>query len=536
MAYTFNTELPSIAKSYSKLTRIKITNSTLEKTIKENPHYPSLLALSETFDRFNVPNKGFKISSEKLYRLNLDVPFIAFVNIPDIGTDFILVTDTTEDCMSYLYRTEKKITLSKIEFTKIFKEVIWVAEPNDISGDRDYDSIYNEEKSIRRRNISLIIASGVSCLLLFSNSIQISHIVQFITISMLKIIGLASTVLLLIYELNKDNAFIKNLCGISNKTDCDVVLNSNAAKIWGISWGEIGFFYFASTTLGLLLPNLTFQIKASWIAVANICVFPYVFFSIYYQWRIVKQWCPLCLTVQFILVSEVLWSSLVVWSKSIPNILIPISFYSILFCFLFPIIVWYALKPIFIKSNNHDLYKTAFKRLQYNPDIFNGLLLQQEQVPNGWQNIGINIGNLKATNTIIKICNPYCNPCNKAHAQLEEIIQKNTNVNLKIIFVTHNKESDSGRNVVKHLLSLASEKDVQEMGQVLDDWYLNVNKDYKVFCEKYPVNGDFNEQEMKITEMRSWCDNAHITHTPTIFVNGYMLPENYKIEELKYIL
>jgi hypothetical protein len=74
------------------------------------------------------------------------------------------------------------------------------------------------------------------------------------------------------------------------------------------------------------------------------------------------------------------------------------------------------------------------------------------------------------------------------------------------------------------------------MQQILDDWYLNVNKDYKTFCEKYPINGSFNEQEIKITAMRSWCDIAHVTHTPTIFVNGYMLPENYKIEELKYIL
>lgn len=40
----------------------------------------------------------------------------------------------------------------------------------------------------------------------------------------------------------------------------------------------------------------------------------------------------------------------------------------------------------------------------------------------------------------------------------------------------------------------------------------------------------------KVEAMSAWCDAAEITHTPTLFVNGYRLPENYDIEELRYIL
>ena len=36
--------------------------------------------------------------------------------------------------------------------------------------------------------------------------------------------------------------------------------------------------------------------------------------------------------------------------------------------------------------------------------------------------------------------------------------------------------------------------------------------------------------------MKNWCDEAEITGTPTIFINGKRLPDNYRIDELKNIL
>jgi len=35
--------------------------------------------------------------------------------------------------------------------------------------------------------------------------------------------------------------------------------------------------------------------------------------------------------------------------------------------------------------------------------------------------------------------------------------------------------------------------------------------------------------------MKAWCEKEGITHTPTIFINGYKLPKEYRIEDLKEI-
>jgi len=34
--------------------------------------------------------------------------------------------------------------------------------------------------------------------------------------------------------------------------------------------------------------------------------------------------------------------------------------------------------------------------------------------------------------------------------------------------------------------------------------------------------------------MEEWSDAEHITHMPTIFINGYEMPEGYSVE--KYVL
>ena len=164
------------------------------------------------------------------------------------------------------------------------------------------------------------------------------------------------------------------------------------------------------------------------------------------------------------------------------------------------------------------------------------MLQQQSNAPDGYQNIGITIGNPDAANTIIKVCNPYCGPCAKAHPLLHEIIHNNKNIKVKLIFTASNGVTDRRGIIAKHLLAINEKRNNLQMEQVLDDWYLADKKDYNAFAAKYPMNGELKQQERQIDEMSAWCKEAGITATPTLFVNGYRLPDNYSINELKYIL
>ena len=536
MAYTFNTELKSVAVAYAKLLRPKVTFSSIKRDIEEHPYYPSLLALSDTFNKYNISNNAYRVRPDEFEQYNINAPFIAYMKLPEIGSDFVLVTSISENTINYIYKGNRVEILSKEAFLSSFNGVIWLAELNTDSGEEEYDKKLKEENKKKYANVSLLIASISIVILLLTVNIPTNYLLPFLLITVIKIIGLGTSILLLIYEIDKNNSFVKNVCSRSTKTNCNAILGSDAAKIWGISWGEIGFFYFASTIVGLLLPNLTFEVKKTLVAITNTCVVPYIFFSIFYQYKIAKQWCPLCLIVQLVLFLEFLWSTFFVWQYPLNSILSISSLISGLFCIIVPVTIWYSTKITFIKAHDYNIYKAAYRRLQYNPEVFNTLLIQEPQAPYGWQYLGIDLGNQNAKNTIIKICNPYCTPCDKAHLRLEGILSNNDDVKLKIIYITRNNDYDPGRNIVKHLLAIADKKDGIKTKKALDDWYTNVGKDYKKFSNIYPVNEELNQQNIKIEGMSHWCNIADITHTPTIFVNGYRLPENYKIEDLKYIL
>jgi glutaredoxin len=138
---------------------------------------------------------------------------------------------------------------------------------------------------------------------------------------------------------------------------------------------------------------------------------------------------------------------------------------------------------------------------------------------------------------VCSLCSAYSSgPCAKAHPPLDEIIRNNKDVKVKLIFTATNDKNDIRGIVAKHLLAINERKNSLQTQEALDDWYITGKKDYEVFAKKYPMNGELKEQEKQIEDMKMWCGKAGITHTPTIFINGYKIPGSYSIEELKYVL
>jgi len=536
MAQSFDTSLKRVATSYMHILGAKVTDSSLGRDLESNPYYPTLLSLSDTFQRYKIRNSAFSVNRDEFDQL--EAPFVAFVAMPGVGNDFVLVTEVGGSTVSYIHNTNRPAVIAKDKFLDQYQNLIWVAEPDETSGEQEY-----EKKASRERKVEFKQRIWFAALLALVGMLVVSNlpgtmIFSFTSIALLVLLGVTITVMLLIYEIDNSNSFVNKLCKTGLRTSCDAVINSKAAKIAGVSWSEIGFFYFSASFLVLITPTFSFADKAACIAIANLIALPYIPFSLSYQWRVVKQWCPLCLSVQLLLFAESIWSYKYYWAGfSISRLdLHSISAIAVIASILVPAIFWFGIKAVVSKAKDADLNLAAFERLQYNPDIFSGLLSQQRRASDTWMQLGIDLGNPHAKNTIIKVCNPYCGPCASIHPRLEKIIRENSNIRLKVIFTSKNKDSDRGAIVVRHLLAIASKGDTGRTLQALDDWYNSENKDYESFSKKYPLNGELALQDEKIEAMSNWCSESEIMYTPTIFVNGYLLPENYNIDELKSIL
>lgn len=530
-------KITDVTYLFLKLLNIKVTKTYVKNNLEENPFFPSFFSISEICKKLKIETAAVKTEYDKI--LNISTPFIAQIDGGKRNQSLIVIISTSESQVVYLDGEFKKTKkLSKSEFIKIWSGIVFVA---DTSNHIDEPSLHINT-SLEKRNLVKKVLLNFGIFLIFLLAIGnflhgVKYQMTMFLLALSKTIGVALTVSLLYIENKGKSSFLKDVCNSSKQMSCDAVLNSNLSKIGGISFSEIGFFYFASTFSFLLFPSIAIQNKIILIGFFSTLVTPFIFFSIYSQWKVIRQWCPLCLSVQFILFCEGILSIFYYWRRDPALSIVSLeSIYSpLLICILLPILIWYAIKPIMNSTAEARTFYLQFKRLVNNKDVFHGILASQQEAPSGWQSLGITLGNPAAENTIIKVCNPYCGPCSKAHPILHDIISTNQNVNVKIIFTASTKNSDPRKTIVSHFLALHEYNSVESTESAIGEWYSNSKKDYLSFANKYPLKCDLNLQDSKIDAMRIWCNNALVTHTPTIYINGKKLPTMYSIEELRNI-
>lgn len=517
--------------------KVNFTQTGLSNTVEDHVEYPSILSLKDTLSGYNIESAAIR-KGEYSYS-DFETPFICSIQKEGWSKpSFTIVTKAEDNGIEYLEPISNSIqSIPLEEFEKIDKNIILLM---DTSTAKDEPNLETNRKKERDRKISkrvpfylatfaLVTSIGFSLSSPFGihNGIGIGYIFS-------SFIGLVVSCLLLWYDIDAHNPFLKEVCGgNAKKMNCNAVLASSKASFLGLSWSTWGFAYFASFFVTQLLFPANLSFLSLW-STLSIIAAPYILFSIYYQWKIVKQWCPLCIAVQAVLAINTLIAVLFITSGSYAiSEISPYSVISILLLGLSFLFAAYKAIPIFKSANDSKSYEKKWKNLRYNPEIFNALLDKSETVNYPVENLGIVVGNPNATNEIIKVCNPYCGPCAKAHPELEHIVNSNNDVKVRIIFTASGEEGDIKTPPVAHLLAIQQKLGSETAHTALDDWYMVPNKDYGVFAKKYPMNGELKQQTKKIQAMRDWCNNMKIRATPTIYINGRELPDSYRINELK---
>jgi len=362
--------LSNVVAKYLKMLNVKITATTLKTALDQNPYYPSLYGLTKVLDKFNIPNQSFHLPAKELNQV--ETPFLAYIRSQTTSNHFVLVTSMDDDAVIYITEDNKRVKTIKEKFLAIYQQIIVVAEANEKSGEVEYESAYKKEKQTARRKsilaLGIFSVAGLLLGILLYPLIQSGarlEIRSALIISAIKFIGISATILLLVFEVDTNNRFVKSICNAGGHTSCDSVLHSKGAKVLGTNWSELGFFYYASTLLFLFVPGVSFNTKI--ILFGNLAAIstPYILFSLYYQWRVVKQWCPLCIVVQVALTLEFLWSLFFFWNSQIhwsglnlvPNSII------LTICILIPLVLWRFLKPILLRAKASSIHLADHKRL-----------------------------------------------------------------------------------------------------------------------------------------------------------------------------
>ncbi len=514
-----------VIKRLLSLLAIKHTSRYLKDSILSHPDHNSLLAITDTLDNYNIENLAVKIDAEKL----TDMPLPCIVQVKAHGSALFCVLDALSDTkVSYYDNNDKLTTIEKEAFLKIWTGVCLLVETTEASKEPDIEKKLADKRIFNLLGLSVIFLLAFWIVFSFHNattSLSILSTIYTGIFTILKIIGLTVGIILLWFEIDQYNPTLQSFCtGSSNsKINCNAVLGSKYAMLFNgsLSLSLLVFAYFFST-LGYVLISQFSTSALSTLSVFSFLSLPALIASVYYQAFVIKQWCKFCIIVQIIILAEI---AIAFFSESYKTLeIIDLPLLGALF--LMPIIGWKFLKPLLENQKTLNLNKRGLKKLKNNPDVLEGLLQKSRKIETSTEGLGISINNETAKYHIIKVCNPYCSPCAKAQPVLEHLVHAGK-ISLQVLFTANADGKDIKAKPVSHFLAIDEQKDKSKTQQALDDWY---------HAEIYPMNGELEKQSHKIEAMRNWCDLENITYTPTIFINGYELPKEYSIEDLREVL
>ena len=491
---------------------IKLAN--LESQYLSHPDMGTVISITDTLNDFDIPNQAAQIDTASV--LELTEPFIGFIQ-KNQTEQFVLVNILSNMAIEIFNGKDNPFVISFAEFENIFSGTI-------IAIDR------NTEKSKLNHRISnpIVYASvgfiAVLYLFFFNQQFTFSKVFYFVT----AFAGLTLSVFLFAKAIGANSQLLNHFCTLTKNTDCNVVLQSGAAKIGKfLSLTDIGIIFFSFQTSYLLLESH----QLSTLYVISIITAFFSIYSIYQQAVVIKKWCPLCLGVVGILLMQG-----VLAVSELSNIVIKFNYIFLTLCILvLSALAWYFVKPLIAKSNQlkeKDIELLGFKRNYhlFLPFYINAPTILDEQLTDTQQII---IGRQNAPVQITLITNPLCQACQKSHSVLSKLMQQYPkDLALRIIFYVPYQNLQDPRTMIAGWLANSYFTNKEKGIEAIEDWY--VNPDVGKFDKlKIPINV-IKGQQAFLQNHSEWCVEKRLTLTPILLLNNKLFPLIYRTEDLQY--
>lgn len=497
---------------------VKHTRSYIDALYVEHPDRDNMYGISSILKEFGINSYGLFLSEKEEVK-NIQCPFIAHFK-----SEFVVVHDFSDQKVKYQRETGEMICDTFESFLSLFDGNILILEADQTAIEPEYRKHRIKESISLLSTLGIIISTIIIGLLLVISHFYDYH-TNVVIYTIIQGLGVFICTLLLLKQLKHTNSFTDKICSLFDKKGCDRVLNSDAAKIfYYFSWSEVGFGYFISNLVLLIAtPSL-----AGVIVIANTLVLPYCIWSVWYQKEVMKQWCGLCLTVLSLILASFL---VAVLSQMFPNeiTLIQILF---VFCFyLLIVLITNRLMTIVANGVDEESTKKRLNTVIKTKSVFEVLLHEQTfyKIPDTISTIII--GPPKADYSLTIISNPHCNPCASMHKEMSQLLKDGSDFfNVKYVLTAFNDELIESNQM---LIAACQNNNPVE---VLDKWFFGGKKDVSAFRDFYQLNDEYSQGIIEEVEKQlSWVKESGIDATPTVLVNGYLLPPIYNVKDLHYL-
>ncbi len=520
------TQLSNILELLLVKNNIRLHTEELKLQVSSHPSYPSLHALTGVLEHFNIPNIAIDLPITLEVLNELPDHFIAY--IIDEGSGKLALVEQVNNQIKVTYDLGKSKQIDKETFLKIWNGIIVAIEKD--SQIKEFSSSPIQQ-ALKWFLISLSILSIGFLAYELNEVFARTHF-------LLSIVGLIFSVLIVRHELGIVSTIVNKFCNLSSASSCEATLSSKGAKLFHrFKLSDICLVTFSTYILYwlLFLGNNHFGFEA--ILIPTLLAIPITIYSIYYQYRVVKKWCPLCLGIAGVLwlqVGAFFGFEMITAVESIGWF----SFFILLICGIVSIGVWNFLHPHLeriIALEKLEVDHLKFKR-EYS--IFKTLLQKEKSLnPPAIPFSGeIVLGNKNAPVEMILVTSPACYFCKEAHSDLMKILddaKDKVRIIIRFNIDINNKESKPYQ-ITSTLLHIYNTQST-ELSEMALEKVFEENADQDKWLKSNAAL-ELGNYDATLQKQHDWCRENRINFTPAFFVNNKEFPREYNRTDLKYFI
>ncbi|OUL62833.1 hypothetical protein B8T70_08280 [Flavobacterium sp. AJR] len=515
-----------LTKTYLENANIYIDEDYLEINLLSNSNFPGIVSIIQILDLLKIRSSIYEIEKNKIGLDELPDTFLTMV-VDLQNKNTLVIAKNKSDSIEIRFSKSVSRTVSYQEFFDHWCSLVILIDDKESYLPFLYNKVVFSFKAFMYYSFFIFL---VYFFIKLNPSLYCFY--HFI----LSLFGLFISYLIYSSEVGYKFHIINKICTPFKKSNCEEVVNSKGGVIFKkIKLSDLSLVYFFSLAITTCMMKY-FDINSSGLlTILNILTIPLIFYSLFYQLRVLKKWCPLCMIIITILLIQIVITNGDVSNRALQfNIE---SIYTFLVMSLFSCIGFnYYKKQVYLRQELKDI-KIKHNKFKQNFSLFHSALSSSKVLTLFDSEIEeIVVGNKDSKLNITIVINPLCDECGKTHLILNEIIQKHYDeITLTIRFYLFYD-------------------DVNDVEFLISNYLLNIYKlkGENVFLEK--MNGMFecNDKDKWISEEtkdtlleksegfiieKEWCNQNEINFTPAIVINNHLFPSDlYEIADLDFFI
>lgn len=505
--------MKNILESFLDALEVRYTKKYADSLYDEHPHRGNMYGLQQMLGVYGIRTLGVYLEEKDLTRLN-------YPCVLHTGNDFAVALDC-DDSRIVSWQRGRKQAFTHEAFRQEWTGNALVVEEAQEAREPDFGLHRREAllSAARSHSLSVLLAMAAVAGLVAHGAALPASALWWLALNGL---GLCLCALLLQKQLYGESPYADRVCSLFHQADCDGLLRDGAARVWGFSWSEVGLGYFAAAILvGALCPP-----AAGVLLGANLAAMAFGLWSIYYQWRVARRWCVLCVAVQ-----AVAWTAGLVALCGAPYF-VPTAGTGFWTAWTFAACI--------VSVHGYAAHRQAereragavqrFRSLKADADVAGALMGRSTHYAVSDADSSILFGNRAARLRITILSNPHCNPCARLHHRVDALLKAHgSDLCVQYVFMAFSERLEDS---CRYLISRYDPNDPAGTLRAYAEWYAGGKDRYEDIVATQAERLHTPEVEQEVQKHFHWRRTNGLASTPTILVNGYLLPREYELEDL----